>query len=139
MTPQETTMALRFLQGAYPHVQVSEETIELWINLFASDDAAAVLNACRDWARDEGRWPTPADIRRLCRDAVRREMMEPPPVRQLTSPGSYPSFDEGIRIAYNAYCSEVRRVGKHEPKTLEAFTGMVGHLMPHYSTRGTRS
>lgn len=122
MNAQETAICLRTLGAAYGHVEQDGDRAELWLNVFSGDDAVHVLTACREWVINESRWPTPADIRRYIRDAVRREQMDTPPPREIGQ--RYPTFDEGIQIAYESYCREVRRQGR-EPRSFEQFRGSV--------------
>jgi len=125
MTPIEVQQVLTVLDAAYPNTEVTDEMAALWVNALADDDTTRVRNAVEQYVRNEEWFPTPASLRQYIRDAARREQMADPGHRALPEGrGQYPTFAEGIQIAYESYCREVRKQGR-EPRTFEQFRGSV--------------
>ncbi len=65
MTTDQTQMAslLRFLQGAYPNLEVRPETIASWMCVLGHLDYAIVFRAVHDIASRKGGFaPTPGDV-----------------------------------------------------------------------------
>jgi hypothetical protein len=95
MNAEETVIALRTLGAAYGHVQPSPDTIELWANVFHSDDATLVLTGIREWVLTESRFPTPADLRRYMRQARMEGQAALPPTRTCDGTG-WREIEEGL-------------------------------------------
>jgi hypothetical protein len=92
---EETVIALRVLSAAYGHVEPSPDTVELWGNVFAGDDATLVLQGIREWVLTETYWPTPADMRRYMRQARIENQTALPPTRTCDGTG-WREIEEGL-------------------------------------------
>lgn len=95
MNAEETVIALRTLGAAYGHVQPSPDTIELWLNVFHSDDPTMVMYGVREWVLTETRFPTPADLRRYMRQARIDSQAALPPSRGCDGTG-WRDIPEGL-------------------------------------------
>lgn len=120
MTPHETAIILDRLAGAYGR-EVDERTATVWANTFSDEPYERTARAVQQWIRTEQRFPTPAGIRGLVRDEIRRNNMTAP-ARELEA-GTV-TFDEGVQIAYRSYCQEIEWQGR----TPRSFPEFRGHL-----------
>jgi len=126
MTYDECQEMVEVAHATYGGV-MSPATVEVWANTFASDDAERMAEALALWLESEERFPTPAGLRQKARESARREIMEAP--QRAIAPGQYPTFAEGIQIAYDSYCLEVHRQGR-EPKPFDQFRHSLSGVNP---------
>lgn len=138
MTPTEVQQVLTVLGAAYPATEITDEMVALWINTLADDETSRVRTAVEQYVRSEEWFPTPASLRQYVRDVARREQMDTPSNALPEGRGQYPTFAEGIQIAYESYSREVRRQGR-EPKTFDQFrhnlTGLGVKAQPQRAYR----
>lgn len=124
MNSTETAQILTVLSGAYPNQEVTDETAMLWANAFAGDSMSDVKVAVIDWINNEQWWPTPAGIRERIRNAKRQQQYEQPRPA-LPSGVEWMPYPEGVRVAYDAYCRQVRKDGK-TPREFDSFRKSLG-------------
>lgn len=75
MNRTDTAQVLAVLAAAYPYVNVTRETAEVWHDLLSDLDADACRGAVRDLLLTAERWPSPATVRR--RVAERAGLLAP--------------------------------------------------------------
>lgn len=124
MSPGETAQVLAMLRGAYQR-EINEEQAIVWTNTFAVTPFDECMWAAQVWIEGNSWPPTPADLRRLIRDARRRREMDAPPLPEIGPVDKLISGpDGGFAIAYRAYSDYVR--SKHrEPRPFAEFSGAL--------------
>lgn len=63
MTPAQASSILALLSGAYPHIQVTRETVEAYRLCLADMDAGMVRDAVKEHIATSKFWPSIAEIR----------------------------------------------------------------------------
>ena len=117
MTETEAAECVMLLSAAYGPPEEAQEI--LWLNILVTTDHQRGRAAVEHWTMNERFWPTPADINGLVQDSRRRAEMAYTP-RQISAGTPMPP-EEGLAVAYRAYCIEVQRVHGREPKPFEQF------------------
>jgi len=125
MTYDECQEMVEVAHATYGGV-MSPATVEVWANTFANDSAERMATALGLWLETEERFPTPAGLRQKAREIAHRESMIGHGNTLPPAAGQYPTFAEGIQIAYESYCRQARQLG-NEPKPFEQFRhGLAG-------------
>jgi len=109
---------------------LNPQTVDVWASTFVMDSADKMATALALWIEEEERFPTPAGLRHKARAEARRAAMTtgaPAIEAPRSGPGRLLGPEEGLPIAYSAYCAEVRGQGR-EPKPFDEFCKQVPNL-----------
>lgn len=113
MTAAEILEISRAVQAAYPHIEVGDDWLELWLNAFVDNGGSQVQAAVGLWINSEDRPPTVAGIRQKMREQATQMAREATMYTSRLEPGEkYVSIEEGKAIAAIAYERDCQEQGK---------------------------
>jgi hypothetical protein len=127
VTGAETAAIVRVIVAAYPTTEVTDDTLELWANAFATTPTDRVQAAVTAWILDN-RWPpTIADVRTVIRDQ-RADARRRADMQQVAEIGpDRIALDEGRSIAEAAYRAECAAQGREpNPELIRRMTRAIG-------------
>jgi hypothetical protein len=115
MNSADTTSCMKVLSGAYPNLTVTDETVLLWAEAFATTPTHTVTAALRLWIEQEQWPPTIAGINQKMREVLAAQQRSQDKERAY-SPRELPSarwltFEEGRKVAAYAYAEECQQRG----------------------------
>jgi hypothetical protein len=116
MTPRETAELLAYLGEGWYTLRDGDVAarVRVWHDAFDTFDFPTMMLAAREVLRGQGSVPTVHDVAEAYAAVRRRQELARSETHGLPEGGGVriPSYVEGVRIAWEAYCLEVRSRGR---------------------------